>query len=215
MTIQFENEKKDLEATMRSKKETKKKTMTLRLRQKEQQQTAELVRKQSQVMLEMLAKEQQELKAELAREINLVRRIDFSVKYSVLIFCSFYHIYRYVFVVVVVFFKGVVKGKKKKKKSLLMKSFMKNNPLNFSQAGNAQNGGSVKALPVQNGDSGKQSANGQGAEDALDEVLDILPLPAMVAPPSPEAPTCRKEELVPDETVFESIDEQVIKVGIP
>ena len=82
------------------------------------------------------------------------------------------------------------------------------------QAGNAQNGGSVKALPVQNGVSKTENSNGQDQGDVLDEVLDILPLPAMVAPPSPEAPTCRKEELVPDETVFESIDEQVIKVDL-
>lgn len=80
-------------------------------------------------------------------------------------------------------------------------------------AGNVQNGGSVKALPVQNGDVGKKITNGKVEDEELDEVLDILPLPAMVAPPSPEAPTCRKEELVPDETVFESIDEQVIKVA--
>lgn len=51
-----------------------------------------------------------------------------------------------------------------------------------------------------------------GRAEALDEVLDILPLSAVVAPPSPKAPACRKEELLPDVADLEYIDEQVIKV---
>ncbi|XP_035825247.1 hillarin [Aplysia californica] len=135
MTVQFENEKKDLAATMRSKKEYRKKTMTLRLRQKEQQQTSELVKKQSQVMLEMLVKEQEELKAEITRELA--------------------------------------------------------------------------AIPSQNGN---DEPHVNGGDEIIEEVLDVLPV-SVAAPPSPEAPALRKEELFTDESVFESIDEQVIKVA--
>ncbi|CAG5123160.1 unnamed protein product, partial [Candidula unifasciata] len=60
---------------------------------------------------------------------------------------------------------------------------------------------------------GQQSPHVNGGPETLDEVLDILPLSAVVAPPSPQAPVCRKEDLLPDTSVFEYIDEQVIKVA--
>ena len=70
MTIQFENEKKDLEQTMTLKRERKKKSMTVRLRQKEQTATSELVTKQSREMLRLLAIKQEELKRDIERELE-------------------------------------------------------------------------------------------------------------------------------------------------
>ena len=47
------------------------------------------------------------------------------------------------------------------------------------------------------------------ADEILEEVLPVV----IAAPPSPEAPARRKEDLFTDESVFQSIDEQVVKVA--
>ena len=70
MTVQFENEKKELEKSIAVKREKKKESMTLRLKEKEQQMTSHLVQKQSQQMLDLLAKKKEELKRDLERELE-------------------------------------------------------------------------------------------------------------------------------------------------
>jgi hypothetical protein len=70
MTVQFENEKKDLEAKMTLKKQKITKTATLRLREKEQRATSDMVKKQSMEMLSLLAAKQEELKRELQKTLE-------------------------------------------------------------------------------------------------------------------------------------------------
>ncbi|CAG5122589.1 unnamed protein product [Candidula unifasciata] len=61
--------------------------------------------------------------------------------------------------------------------------------------------------------SAENGANIRRDKGNIDEVLEILPLPSVAAPPPPKVPSCRKEDLFPDTSVFQSIDEQVIKVA--
>ncbi|KAK0065116.1 hillarin [Biomphalaria pfeifferi] len=61
----------------------------------------------------------------------------------------------------------------------------------------------------------KAKHNGRSEENGtiLEEVIDILPITSVTAPPSPEVPSCRKEDIFSDVSVFQSIDEQVLKVA--
>lgn len=70
MTVQYENQKKDLANWMATMRDKKKQTMTLRLREKEQMRTATMVKKQSEQMLHLIAQKQQELKRELETELQ-------------------------------------------------------------------------------------------------------------------------------------------------
>ncbi|KAH9494726.1 hypothetical protein Btru_017731 [Bulinus truncatus] len=64
-------------------------------------------------------------------------------------------------------------------------------------------------------ESSKTSFNDKNDENIgiVDEVLAILPISSVTAPPSPEVPSCRKEDMFSDVSVFESIDQQVLKVA--
>ena len=70
MTVQFENEKKDLETKMTLKKKKITQTATLRLREKEQRATSDMVKKQSMEMLSLLAAKQEEIKMELQKTLE-------------------------------------------------------------------------------------------------------------------------------------------------
>ncbi|XP_041357977.1 hillarin-like isoform X2 [Gigantopelta aegis] len=45
------------------------------------------------------------------------------------------------------------------------------------------------------------------------ELLEVLQAPAVVQPPSPHPPSCRKKDLYRDASIFSDIDDQVIKVA--
>lgn len=70
MTVQFENQKNELEKTLVAKKEKKKESMTLRLKEKEQRMTSSMVTKQSEQMLDLLAKKKEDLRKELEKELE-------------------------------------------------------------------------------------------------------------------------------------------------
>lgn len=70
MTMQFENQKKELEKSIVIKREKKKESMTLRLKEREQKMTSDLVQKQSQQMLDLLAAKKEELKRDLEKELE-------------------------------------------------------------------------------------------------------------------------------------------------
>ena len=70
MTMQFENQKKELEKSIVIKREKKKESMTMRLKEREQKMTSDLVQKQSQQMLDLLAAKKEELKRDLEKELE-------------------------------------------------------------------------------------------------------------------------------------------------
>jgi len=70
MTMQFENQKRELQKSLHLKKEKKKETMTLRIKQKEQSMTSHMVAKQSEQMLELLAQKKEDLRKELEQELE-------------------------------------------------------------------------------------------------------------------------------------------------
>ncbi|XP_013409108.1 hillarin isoform X2 [Lingula anatina] len=74
LTMQFEQQKKELENSMTAKRDNKKKYMTLKLVQKEQQLAGDLVAKHSQEMLELIAIKQKEIKQELQQEIEMAKQ---------------------------------------------------------------------------------------------------------------------------------------------
>ena len=70
MTVQFENQKKNLEKTLKVKKEKMKESATLRLKEKGQKMTSALVQKHSEQMLDLLAAKKEELRKDLEKELE-------------------------------------------------------------------------------------------------------------------------------------------------
>ncbi|KAL4236037.1 hypothetical protein ACF0H5_004423 [Mactra antiquata] len=70
MTVQFENQKKELEKSIKVKGDRRKESMTLRLKQKEQSMTSSMVTKQSEQMLDLLAEKKEELRKDLEKELE-------------------------------------------------------------------------------------------------------------------------------------------------
>lgn len=69
MTIQFENQKKDLAKTMTLKRERKKQNLTIRLREIAQERTSTMVKRQSAQMLKLFSEMKNELCTELRHEL--------------------------------------------------------------------------------------------------------------------------------------------------
>ncbi|GAB1606427.1 hillarin-like [Argonauta hians] len=145
MTLQFENQKKDLAKTMTMKREKKKQHLTLRLREKAQEQTSTMVKRQSAQMLQLFSEMKNELCTELKNELLKGRTED----------------------------------------------------LNSSDAA----ADSDLVLPIED-------------SEQIDQVInELVKAPIATEPPSPHPPSCRKHQLYSDVSVFNDIDDHVIKIS--
>ncbi|KAL8576564.1 hypothetical protein ACOMHN_003122 [Nucella lapillus] len=200
MTVQFENEKKDLENKMTLKRKKVAQTATLRLREKEQRATSEMVKKQSQQMLDLLAAKQEEIKKELnltlqSEQEEIKKELNLTLQSE----------------------QPLPAQTSKQNGTALYNNSNNNNSngnhSNYITIATTTNGPTADHNHHQGGGGGDGEGMGSSRELLVEVLEEVLQMPAVVRPASPHPPSCRKRELIPDESAYSGIDEQVIKVA--
>ncbi|XP_076462508.1 hillarin-like [Babylonia areolata] len=193
MTMQFESEKKDLEQKMTQKRRKITQTATLRLREKEQRATSDLVTRQSQQMLNMLAAKHQEIRQELEQTLQHAEPLPSESAPRQ---------------------NGTIPPLTHNNNSNHNNDHHDAHPIPPSATIALSTTSSTSPLAGGGGKEGEEgpSSREQLVQEVMEEVLQLPPV-AVVRPSGPHPPACRKRELIPDESLYAAIDEQVIKVA--